>query len=180
MLGTFLFELWFKSYCLFTEWSLEFSEIAKRPFSPSPTPPALFSLLPTDSAARRRRGEASRPSQPLLRLALSPTRRPGAPPPPVASRWSPPAVPRAPPSPEAPAPPPPRRRGGEPAAEAAALSSRAPGHYKSPSKQIRSPFRLLLASRPQNTPPLHRERRRAPLRRCLAIPEPLRPNRPRK
>ena len=51
-------------------------------------PLLCFSPPSTDSAARRRRGAPSRPSRPLLRLALSPTRRPGAPPPPVASRWS--------------------------------------------------------------------------------------------
>ena len=38
---------------------------------------------------RRRRGAPSRPSRPLLRFALAPTRRSAPPPPPVASRWSP-------------------------------------------------------------------------------------------
>jgi hypothetical protein len=91
MLGTFPFELWFKSYCLFTEWSLEFLEIAKLPLSSTSTPLLCFSPPSTDSAAahrqrrRRRRGEASRP---LIRLALAPTRRAAPPPPPVASRWS--------------------------------------------------------------------------------------------
>ena len=37
MLSTFSFEPYFKSYRWFTEWSLEFLEIAKRPLSPSPT-----------------------------------------------------------------------------------------------------------------------------------------------
>src|SRR6185312_292693 len=98
MLGTFPYELWFKSYRCFTVGSLEFLEIANLSLFPSPPP---------CSASRRRRH-------------LQRRRRP--PPPPVASRWSLPAEPRAPPLPEPPRRPPPRHRRGQPRAELAALS----------------------------------------------------------
>ena len=118
MLGTFSFELWFKSYRCFTVGSLELLEIAKSPLSPSSPSLLCFSPPATDSTARRR--------------------LPGFPGHYFAVRWLPrvagellplllpragafPAEPRTPPSPEAPAPPPPRRRGGEPAALAAVL-----------------------------------------------------------
>ena len=144
--------------------------------SPYPFPPAYFLCFQC-----RRCAEPSpaqwRACPATFCIALAPTRRAAPPPPLIASRW---CLPCSATPPRAAAWSPPRRRRGPAKAEAAALSSRAPGHYKSPSKLIRSPFRLLLTSRPQNTPPLHRERRRAPPRRCLAIPQPLRPNRPRK
>ena len=85
MLGTFPFELWFKSYCWFTEWSLEVLEISNRTLSHSSSSLLCFSPPPTDSAARRRRGE---PSRPPLCFALAPTRRAAPPSPPVASRLS--------------------------------------------------------------------------------------------
>ena len=168
MLGTFSFEPYFKSYCLFTEWSLEVLEISNRPSSPSSSPLLCFPrhCCAAPSPAQGRAYPAT------FYVALARTRRAAAPPPPLAARWSLPCS--ATPS-RAAAWSPPRRRRGPAKAEAAALSSRAPGHYKSPSKLIRSPFRLLLTSRPQNTPPLHRERRRAPPRRRPAIPQLLRP-----
>ena len=168
MLGTVSFEPWFKSYCLFTVWSLEFLEIAKQPLSPSSSSLLCFPPPPLCSAvagaveslsghvlSRAGAHASSCPSSTAHCLALE-----------LPCRATLPRAARR---------PPPRRRGGKPAAEAAALSSRAPGHYKSPSKLIRSPFRLLLTSRPQNTPPLHRERRRAPPRRRPTIPQLLRP-----
>ena len=50
--------------------------------------PALFLAAAHRQRRRRRRGASSRPSRPLLRFALAPTRRSAPPPPPVASRWS--------------------------------------------------------------------------------------------
>ena len=82
MLGTFSFEFWFKSYCLFTERSLKLLEIAKSPLSPS-SPPLLCFAAAHRRRRRRRRGEASRPP---FSVALAPTRRPGAAPPPLPSR----------------------------------------------------------------------------------------------
>ena len=50
MLGTFPFELWFKSYRCFTVGSLEFLEITKLPLSSTSTPLLCFAPPPTDSA----------------------------------------------------------------------------------------------------------------------------------
>ena len=47
MLGTFSFELYFKSYRWFTEWSLEFLEISFGSFSPSSSSSALSHRRPT-------------------------------------------------------------------------------------------------------------------------------------
>ena len=51
MLGTFPYELWFKSYRCFTVGSLEFLEIANLSLFPSPTSLLCFSSPATDSAA---------------------------------------------------------------------------------------------------------------------------------
>ena len=67
MFGTFPFDLWFKSYCLFTEWSLEFLEIAKLPFLPPP-PPALFLA----AVHRQRRPPASWRGFPAIPAITSP------------------------------------------------------------------------------------------------------------
>src|SRR6185295_10553186 len=91
MLGTFPFELWFKSYRCFTVGSLEFLEIAKLPLSSTSTPPALFCAAAHRRHRRRRHGEASRPSRPLIRRALSPTRRADLLHRSLASRWPSPA-----------------------------------------------------------------------------------------
>ena len=48
MLGTFPFELWFKSYRCFTVGSLEFLEIAKLPLSSTSTPLLCSAPPPTD------------------------------------------------------------------------------------------------------------------------------------
>ena len=175
MLGTFPFELYFKSYCLFTEWSLEFSKIAKRPLSPSPTSLLCFSPPPTDSAdagtVERLPGHpghyfASR-WHPRVALLLLPRLFPRA--------GAPPAVPRAPPSPETSAPPPPRRCGGEPAAEATALPSRVPEHYKYPRNRIPKLFCSLLTPTPQNAaaaPPRTPASSTPPRSRLTAAPPP--------
>ena len=92
MLGTFSFEPYFKSYLYFTVWSLEILEIANRSFLP---PPACLLALFFPVAAvqcRRRHGETAG----HLCFALAPTRRSGASPPPLASRWCPLPLPRHP------------------------------------------------------------------------------------
>src|SRR6185503_5046923 len=122
MLGTFPYELWFKSYRCFTVGSLEFLEIANLSLFPSP-PPCSASRRRRHRQRRRRRlpgfpGHYSvvrwrpRVTDDLLPLLL-----------PRAGPLFP--LPRAPPLPEPPRRPPPRRRRGTAAAEHAALFSRA-------------------------------------------------------
>src|SRR6185312_3424628 len=118
MLGTFPYELWFKSYRCFTVGSLEFLEIANLSLFPSP-PPCSASRRRRHRQRRRRRlpgfpGHYSavrwRPRVaddllPLLLLRAGASRPSHAPPP----------------FPEPPRRPPPRRRRGVPPAEPAAL-----------------------------------------------------------
>ena len=136
--------------------------------------PSLLCFSPpaTDSAARRRL-----PGFPGHQFAVRWLPR-------VAGELLPLLLPRAgaptprhapPPSPEPPRRPPPRRRRGEPKPEAQLSLFRAPEHYKNPRLRFHSPLCSLPASRPQNTPPLHRERRRASPRRGAANPDPLHP-----
>src|SRR6185503_11645103 len=141
MLGTFPFELWFKSYRCFTVGSLEFLEIAKLPLSstsppcsvlrrrpptaPTPAPwrgfPAFPAINSSCSVAHASRG----PSPPLFGFALalsSPCHAPR-----TSSR------------------PPPRRRRGELAAEPQDPFQRAHEHLKDPSDLFLSFFCSLLA-----------------------------------
>ena len=86
MLGTFPFELWFKSYRWFTEESLEFLEIAKSPFSSTtpllcshrrpPTAPTPAPWKGFPAAVFRRAGPhaSRRSSSPSCCLALEPPR----------------------------------------------------------------------------------------------------------
>ena len=145
-----------------------------------PPPPALFCAAAHRRHRRRRRGEASRTSRPLIRRALSPTRRPEPPPPLLgfALALHLPAEPRAPPLPEPPRRPPPRRRRGEPKPEAQLSIFRAPEHYKKPRALFLSSFRRFPNPTPQNAAAAHPERRRASPRRGAATPGPLHPNSP--
>ena len=118
MLGTFSFEPYFKSYCLFTEWSLEFLDIANGSF--------FFHLRPT----------------PLFSAAGASPRRPPlwvAPGPPLALRWPPHVAWKLPTAtqtaplpcrmhatpPRTPHRPPPRRHRGWPTVEPRSSISRA-------------------------------------------------------
>ena len=147
MLGTFPFELWFKSYRCFTVGSLEFLEIAKLPLSSTSTPPALFRAAAHRRHRRRRRGEASRPSRPLIRRALSPTRRPELPPPLLGFALALHLPCHAPRDHRR---LPPRRRRGEPKPEAQLSIFRAPEHYKKPRALFLSSFRRFPNPTPQN------------------------------
>ena len=175
MLGTFSFEIYFKSYPCFTFWSLEILEISKRPFSPSSSPSALSRRRVQCSAARRRRGEPARPlllragahascgsSYTAFGFALEPPRPCHAPPP----------------SPEQPVRSPPRRRRGGPAAAPQGLISRAHEHYFYPRKLFLSSFRLFRAPTPQNAAAAPLELGRAHPRRRPATTDPLHPRQP--
>ena len=166
MLGTFSIEPWFKSYCMFTIWSLEVLEIAKQPFSSTSSSFPCFS--------RRRCAEPvagaveSLPGRVLLRAGAhaSPRSLSTA----LAIALCLPLPCHAPPpSAEPPARPPPRCRRGEPAAELAALPYRAHGHYKNPSILFLSSFCLHRAPTPQNAAAAPLERRRAHPRRGAAM-----------
>ena len=63
MLGTFSIEPWFKSYCLFTVWSLKFSEIANQPFFSFLQPsPLFFSAAAAEPVAGAVESPPGRPS----------------------------------------------------------------------------------------------------------------------
>ena len=154
MLGTFSFELYFKSYCLFTFRSLEISEFAKQSifFHLSTTP-----LLPAASAVRRPPAALGRPrprsaSRWLPRVALMlPTALLGL-------RWSLPASPRR--------PEPPRGRHRNAAVERPLQSpppspSACTSTIKAPASDSSHPFALSSLPRHRTPPPLHPERRPA-------------------
>ena len=150
MLGTFSFELLFKSYPCFTFRSLEILEISKRPFSPSSSPSALSRRRVQCSAARRRRGE---PARPLLLRAGAHTSR-GSSSTAFGFALEPPRPCHAPPpSAEPPARPPPRRRRGEPVAAPQGLISRAHEHYFYPASYSSPPFAFSVLPHLRTPPP---------------------------
>ena len=128
MLGTFSFELYFKSYRWFTEWSLEFLEILFGSFSPSSSSSAL---------SRRRSG----PAGGQLQFRRRPTRHPLTPGPTFPARWS------SLPSPRRPEPS--RGRHRDAAVASSPQSPRTPSstheHLKDPSDLFLSFFCSLLA-----------------------------------
>ena len=145
MLGTFSFELYFKSYRWFTDYSLEFMEIANRSLSPSSSLLALCSTPPADSGVAT--AVVEQPGSHLLPTSFS-TRHAQAPTALYSSRRS--LHPRAT-RPENHRRPPPRRRRGQRGIEPTALSSRVHQHYKKPRNPFCSLFRRFPAPRPQNT-----------------------------
>ena len=157
MLGTFSFEPYFKSYCLFTFRSLEISEFAEQSifFHLTTTP-----LLPAASAVRRLPATLGRlPAPPLARAGFHASHRSSPPP----------STPRVVPSPprhaaqNRPWPPPRRRRGGL-GIELTALPSRAQKHYIYTRKLILSSFLLF----PHPARPEHHRRPPAALGRPRA------------
>ena len=175
MLGTFSFELWFKSYRCFTVGSLELLVIAKRTFS-STSPPC---------SASRRRPPTAPPADafPAFPAITSPCAGFHASPASSSHFLLPRAgasTPRhaAPPLPEPPRRPPPRRRRGKPKPEAQLSIFRAPEHYKKPRALFPSSFCQFPNPTPQNAAAAHPERRRASPRRGAATPGPLHPNSP--
>ena len=156
----------------FSPWN--FWKLQNRPYPLLPLP----ALLPVAGHRQRRRGAPSRLSRPLLRRALAPTRRGRAPPPPVASRWSPHPSPRRPAesrSARAAATSPSRWRARCSGRRPLLASARA---LQIPQKPI--PTALLLSPR-SHTAEHHRRPAGTPAsspRRGAATPEPLHPNSP--
>ena len=145
MLGTFPFELWFKSYRCFTVGSLEFLEIAKLPLSSTSTPLLCFAPPPTDGT------DAGAVERLLGRLFPSRCRPRVAPEPPPSLLGFALALSLPCHAPRTSSRPPPRRRRGELAAEPQDPFQRAHEHLKDPSDLFLSFFCSLRAPRPRNT-----------------------------
>ena len=174
MLGTFPFELWFKSYRCFTVGSLEFLEIAKLPLFPSP---------PLCSVPRRRPPTAPTPA-PWRGFPAAFFRRAG---PHASPRNSPPpfAIALVPP----PFATPPRRVQAAATANAAVDSPGENPDFAFSSRALRlqgrlfipfpSPSRSFPAQTPRNAAAAPPNAGEPQARRRGAPPQPLRPNRPR-
>ena len=146
MLGTFSFEIYFKSYPCFTFRSLEILEISKRPFSPSSSPSALSRRRVQCSAARRRRGEPARPL--LLRAGAHASRGSSS------TRWSLPGRATRPRRAQSR----PRGRHCDAAVESPLQSSPSfpiarTGTTKTPASYSSPPFAFSVLPRPRTAPP---------------------------